>query len=570
MTMKKRKRRRSRGAHRWLLPVVLAGAVLGGGLFYFRSNFTQTGGKTVSLETTELVLRDADTASLQELERCTELERLDLRGSSVSAEDVSALGAKLPGCYIRWDIPLGGRSYDSETEELTLDTLDPAEGDKLLLFPKLKKLHVNAIDDAAALAPLMEKGIELSYTVSLEGRRVNSNVPSLTVKSTDARTLAEALPLLPALQSVRCAEAGFSDEDKRMLAEQFPHVLFLWNVDMGQRGVSSAVTELSVDGGVSAAELQSKLPLFPVLKDVDIRQCNYTQEETDALCAAFPELHFIWQVEVLGKLVSSDDTEMDLSGIAMTDTAAVEAALPRLPNLQKVIMSDCGFSNEEMDALNQKYEDVRFVWTVYFGTFYLRTDATAFIAAKYDNWVMLNDRDCECLKYCTDLEALDLGHMAISDLSFVRYMPHLKYLVVVESNIVDLTPLKDCSELKYLEVFKCPIVDLSPLLEVKSLEDLNICYIWIPTQLAHDQLKQMTWLDRLWFCGTWFTEAQKQELQDAIPECEMDMRWGAESTGGTWRKHEHYYEMRDAFDMYYMPGGTNGLNEDGQWVVIPG
>ncbi len=29
-----------------------------------------------------------------------------------------------------------------------------------------------------------------------------------------------------------------------------------------------------------------------------------------------------------------------------------------------------------------------------------------------------------------------------------------------------------------------------------------------------------------------------------------------------------YYEMRDFFEMYYMPGGTNGVDENGNQIII--
>ena len=522
--MKKKKRRQRRLKR--IFGGVLAAALIVGGVFFVRSRADRTDGKPKA----------------------------------------AAEAAPTP---ITGDIPLGGVVYDRELEELTLDAMPEEDWENLLVFPRLRKLTVNTCDNPAAVAALREKGVELHYNVALDGRKISSRTPVLTVKAADAAELSAALALLPELKTLRFENCTLSDSEKSALREQFPQVLFLWDISIGQNTYQSTAAALRMENGVSAAELKEKLPLFPLLRDVDISACAYSLDEINDLRASLSNLHFIWSVEVLGRTVSSDDKELDLSGIQMTDTAAVEAALPALPNLEKVIMSDCGFSNEEMDALNNKYDDVRFVWTVYFGTFHLRTDATAFIAAKYDNWVMLHDGDCVCLKYCTDLEALDLGHMAVKDLSFVNYMPHLKYLIIVEAYIEDISPLANCPELKYLELFKCPIVDLSPLLTVKTLEDLNICYIWIPTDLAFEQLSQMTWLDRLWFCGTWFTEQQKQALQDLMPDCEMDMRWGAESTGGTWRKHEHYYEMRDAFDMYYMPGGTNGL-VDGEWVVIPG
>ena len=66
------------------------------------------------------------------------------------------------------------------------------------------------------------------------------------------------------------------------------------------------------------------------------------------------------------------------------------------------------------------------------------------------------------------------------------------------------------------------------------------------------------------------TAEQLDELKAALPDTEMYLLPHGESTGGTWRTHPHYYEMRDFFGMYYMPGGTNGVAEDGSQIIIDG
>ena len=66
------------------------------------------------------------------------------------------------------------------------------------------------------------------------------------------------------------------------------------------------------------------------------------------------------------------------------------------------------------------------------------------------------------------------------------------------------------------------------------------------------------------------TGEQIENLRALMPECEMFLEPHAESTGGGWRDHPRYFEMRDIFEMYYMPGGTNGVDEFGQQIIIPG
>ena len=259
---------------------------------------------------------------------------------------------------------------------------------------------------------------------------------------------------------------------------------------------------------------------------------------------------------VYGKEFSSFDEELDLSGIEITDGAAeLEALIPELTHLKLVIMSDCGIPDEEMDALNKKYEDIRFIWTIHFGAVYhLRTDDTSFIASLFEgkeyNYSKLYDKDVECLKYCTDMVALDIGHMGYTNVEFCAYMPHLRYLIIADTPVEDITPLAGLEELWYLEAFCCNFTDVSPLLSCKNLRHLNLCYCNILD--AEEDLAQMDWLERLWYVGPYMTPSAFAALRDNLPNTYKTIGMSGDSTGGGWRQHDAYLEMRDAFGVYYL------------------
>ena len=223
-----------------------------------------------------------------------------------------------------------------------------------------------------------------------------------------------------------------------------------------------------------------------------------------------------------------------------------------------------------MAALNDRHEDIRFVWRVYFSEFSLRTDETNFIAARVRNQYPIYSSDLEVLKYCPDLQALDLGHKQITSLSFLQYVPHLKYLILVENDINDITPIGELQELTYLEMFWTKCEDISPLQNCKALTDLNISYIYCRPAKCLETLVNMPQLERLWYCGNNLNAEQLEELQTALPDTEMYLAAHGEPTGSTWREHPHYFEMRDFFGMYYMAGGTNGVDENGNQIIITG
>ena len=387
--------------------------------------------------------------------------------------------------------------------------------------------------------------------------------------------LTETLARFPHLEYAAFYGGGVAPRVQQALSERFPAVTFRWDTLLLGRVIPCHTKILSLAGTpLSAADLEEirmAAAFLPELEQIDLSGCGLTDEELLALDRSLGDTDVVWPIPVYGVEHLSTDTEIDISGVRVRDNAAaLEELMPLFSHLEKVVMSGCGLSNEEMDALNKKYEDVRFVWSVYFSIWSLRTDATNFICARTVNDAPLVSWQCEVLRYCPDLIALDFGHKNLTDLSFLYDLPKLQYLILVENDINDITPIGSLKELKYLEVFWTKIEDLSPLINCTNLQDLNICYIYCKPDKAYDTLMQMPWLERLWYCGNYLTAEQVADLKANMPQCEMFLEPHAESTGGGWREHEHYYQMRDVFEMYYMPGGTNGVDAYGHQIIVPG
>ena len=305
-------------------------------------------------------------------------------------------------------------------------------------------------------------------------------------------------------------------------------------------------------------ELRAGLERLRGVEKVDLTGCGLGADVLSSLRASLGGVDVEFTVPLYGQEYSSEAEEIDLSGIPVQDGAAeLENALPAFSRLSRVVMCDCGLDSEEMDALNRRYEDIRFVWSVHFGIWTVRTDATNFICNRTYNRSSLYSWQCRELRWCTDLIALDLGHKNVEDLSFLYDLPHLQYLILAEDPVRDLTPVGSLKELKWLEIFWTRAEDLSPLTECTALRDLNVCYVYAKGDNAYAALSQMPWLERLWCCGSNMSEAQIGQLREDLPDCEIFADRFGESTGGTWRYHPHYYEMRDAFEMYYMNSGED-------------
>lgn len=503
---------------------------------------------------------------------------IDLRGSEISVQKAEALAAEHPGKTVLWDVPLSGGSRPSDAEDLEITALSLSDIPLFSCFPNLKSVDASGCADYEALLALRAAcpALELTAFVSVGGKAVPMDAQRAVLRAdTPLEELLDKLPFLPDLYRVSFAGGAVSYETQDALAAAFPGISFRWDVELLGRTASSAAKELSFAGSSLSERdvhtLCENLFRFPSLERIDLTGCGLAGEQIAAVRAASGAA-VLYELTLFGRTVSTDASELDFSGIRMglSDVAVIEDALGEFPLLEKVVMCDCGISNEDMAALNDRHENVRFVWRVYFSGFSLRTDDTNFIAARVRNDFPIYSNDLEVLKYCPDLQALDLGHKNITHLNFLQYVPHLKYLILVENDVNDITPIGELQELTYLEMFWTKCEDISPLQNCKALTDLNISYIYCRPAKCLETLVNMPQLERLWYCGNNLDAGQLEELQAALPDTEMYLAPYGEPTGSTWREHPHYFEMRDFFGMYYMPGGTNGVDENGNQIIVTG
>ena len=292
---------------------------------------------------------------------------------------------------------------------------------------------------------------------------------------------------------------------------------------------------------------------MPGLEEVNLQGCGFSGEEVAQLAEAYPDCRFLCEISVAGKVFSTDVEEIDISGQKVASTEEIEAVLPCFFNLKKVVMCDCGLDNETMDALNNRYEDIRFVWAVYIQKYPLRTDADYFYPYKMDPEMRVKDKDLEVLRYCPDILCIDIGHMwHVTHCEWVRYMPKLKYLILGETRISDLTPLSTCKNLVYLEIFTIPVTDYSPLVECTALEDLCLGRTYgDPAPIA-----KMTWLKNVWWANVHGTRDlpasnAKAVLEAALPNTVLRFDI-AHPTADGWRKLQNYFDHRDLMGMHYL------------------
>ena len=418
-----------------------------------------------------------------------ELTNLDLRGTGVSLDHYEAVRQQLPDCEIRYDLPFQGGFYADDTREITITSLTEEEVALLDYLPELEKVNAEGCTDYDQLLALQARrpGCEITYTVELYGKTY----------ANDAKTLS----------------FGSEQLDLQLLREA--------------------------------------LAYLPDMASITFDQPTVAAEELKALLADYPDIAITWEKDAFGVTYGSDVTEIDLSGMEFASLEEVEQALVWFPNLEKVVLCNAGtgpkepFDDDAMAAFREKMRpEYKVVWSVYINGLEVRTDDTYFMPAKHSK--VVTNFQVQKLKYCEDMICVDLGHMAIQDISFVEGMPHLKYFIIVDAPLMFIEPISTCKELIYLEFFWTWINDFTPLLECTAMQDLNV------SRTNGDPMvfKEMTWLKNLWIDGNDLTDAEKKELEAALPNTYIKYCYGL-MAGNGWRLLQNYYDMRDLLGMPY-------------------
>ena len=517
-------------------------------------------------------------------------EALDLRGQEISAAHYDKLTEKLAGIPIRWDVPFQGSILADDTAEITVTELT-AEDARILAeyLPKLRTVDAVECTDYENLRDLKQKrpDMQVNYRVPLNGRNYAGSALRLTLSGiTEAELqLLQYLPILK-MVTVTGGEPGTLAKLRDYCGERD----ISFHMQIGGEILSENAVVAAIEG-ITNEEL-GLLQLMPKLKTLHLVEPEADAERVIALAETLPGAAVSWEKSVLGKTFSQDAVEIDLTDIISLGEgekpgdktayqygldfpvqgtqeevataikiskyhplpdksdetreliAEVEAAMAYFPDAEQVVMLGSILHNVHMSDFREAHrEDYKVVWSVQCGNVLTRTDAKFFMPVKYHVYY-LSDLEAYNLRYLEEAVAVDIGHMNVSDISFVEYMPDLEYLILAHTSIQYIEPIRSCKKLKFLEVDWTGIRDLSPLEDCTSLEDLNVGN----TSVDLTPLKKLTWLKNLWAT---FRSASVYPISQALPNTKVVSSGNATVASG-WRDLPNYYAMRDQLKMYYM------------------
>ena len=206
-------------------------------------------------------------------------DTLDLRQESVSIEHYDQLHALLPDCEILWNVPFQSGSTPSDIETLTITDLSEEDIARMEdYFPNLKTVDARQCDNYLMLGKLQQR------------------LPDLDVN---------------------------------------------YEVSLGEVSFAPDTTELALGPeDFDLDTLTANLPHLPQLTSVVLCRTELTLEQVEALRGDFPNITFLYQVELLGKIYGEDTTELDLSNLTSEQVAEAVQKITMLPAMEKITLTD--------------------------------------------------------------------------------------------------------------------------------------------------------------------------------------------------------------------------------------
>lgn len=469
---------------------------------------------------------------------------LDLRGKSISVRHYEKLLRRMPGVDVIWDVPLSAGSYPSNVKEIAITGLESKDIEKMDYLTRLELVKADGCEDYPELLALQQHRpeIEVSYRIQLGQKMVSNTAREAEVKNPTAEQVA-LLQYLPMLESVVCT--GGEEEALTALREYCTESGLRFGVVVKGQTLLENEKELRLVGA-------SEEDVFLLHFLTGAESIHLVEPETDAdsllaLRQALPETQVSWEKEIYGQNHSTEDTEIDLSEVAIHSLDKLEQSLAYFPDAKTVYLGKQEIDNDTLakyrDQMREKY---KVAWQVQLGEkLTARTDDTTFMPVR-ESVYYFKDNESYNLRYCEDMVCIDIGHMSISDISFVEFMPKLEYLILAHTQVQYIEPIRNCKNLKFLELDWSPVRDLAPLVDCTGLEDLNVGN----TYARIDPVTEMTWLKNLWMIGCSQGNIYKavQDLTDT-----RIMYSGDATVAGGWRELDNYYKMRDLLGMEYMP-----------------
>ena len=471
---------------------------------------------------------------------------LDLRGENISVQHYEKLSRRMPEVEITWDVPLSGGTWPNDSTQITLKTLTAGDVEILDHLTRLKTVDAGDCTDYDQLLALQERRPELEVTYSLT---LGQEVYDQSVTWVDLKDITmEEISLLRCLRSLKTVICSGAEEAVVAGLQEYCRENGLeFGVSIGGKAIADTEQEVRLSNATE--EELVLLQYVSGLEMLHLETPDVSVESMLRLRQNRPDVAVSWEQEIFGQTFSTEDREIDLSAVKLDSLEEVEQAMAWFPDADLLFLGKTQFDNETLaDYRDRVRGDYKVAWIVELGEkLTARTDDTTFMPTR-EGVYYFQDEEAYNLRYCEDMVCIDVGHMSISDISFVEFMPNLEYLVLAHTQVQYIEPIRSCKQLKFLELDWSPIKDYSPLVDCTALEDLNLGN----TYADFAPIGTMTWLKNLWMIGC--SRGAAYRMTQALSETTTLMISGNATVANGWRNLDNYYAMRDLLGMEYMTG----------------
>lgn len=495
-------------------------------------------------------------------------QTLDLREEDISFGHYESLRAQLPDCRILWNVPFQGGKYSSDSQSLTVSSLTEQDVGLLMeYFPDLKTVDAMQCRDYLMLELLKAQlpDCQVKYEVSLGGKSFDPDVRELVLENGDYDyvTMMANLIHLPDVEAIQLKVPELTTGQIGELRAAYEDIQFSCTVELLGREYDNRVTELDLRDLTSeqVEEAARKLSMLPDVTYVELTKEDGTsglaKEDVLTLKAALPEASFNYTFDFYGVSISTMDEEVHIKSKKIGDEGIdeVRSALSLMENCSRFVLEYCQISYDLLAQVRDEFRGkTKLVWRVEFGGGSTFTDAEI-IRSTYG----LRDSNCKNLIYCEDARFLDFGHNGEEkecywrDCSFVAGMPNLEAAIFSGSYVADISAFANCKNLKFLELAFCGnVTDISALKECTKLEMLNISFTSVT------DISPLYDLDLTHLCAKNYSKNRVSQEDQAYyaqlnPDC-WALYEGEQPYGPGWRYTEdgkdylgYYAMLRDVF-----------------------
>ena len=488
---------------------------------------------------------------------------LNLLEEEIRPSHYDKIREKMPDCEIRWNIPFQGGNIPSDVTEITITNLSEKDIAILDYAQKLTTVQAEGCTDYEALEQLQQQRpeVEVNYSIAFSTGGRPWDVERLELSGITE----EDISLLRHLPNLKAVVLTDGSNDQKMV-EALKKAAEASGLEFGVQFLGEVYTtrEESVEVEGITDDGIAMLHYFGNLKNLQLKNPTADPEKIIALENQLSGVTVSWEVTLGDQHFDSQTTVVDLTMVEVRDLAEVEQKMQYLPNLEQVTFGLCGVDNPEWGNSRSKltaspirnedlaaYRDrvrgnYKVVWTVRLGpSIALATDKDNFMPNHFGVGQLPDDYAYN-LRYCEEMVCLDVGHMTLTDISFVEYMPNLKYLILAWTEVQYIEPIRTCKNLVFLELDNSCIRDISPLVDCTALEDLNLGNTWCDIT----PVTKMPWLKNVYMILRGNAGVVGMALPDTRVVTSNDPE--AATVGYGWRRLPNYYAMRDCLHVPYM------------------